>query len=467
MADLRHQGRPPVRSRGASSCSIQGRLICSNCKAVHAAGIVVAALAAVLKLGNHPWPSTGLELNCLCKAERDAKITERLSRSGYVAEQRLAERYHRDLHFEFNVAREVALPWNPNTTAELQRQVRWGNDLIRWYEERWPKWGVVELPVLQERWLRAGCPDPGKEHREEIDRRKAERIANQAYWLLKWDADYPDWRYPSPSLCNSIDDVEELNGEPDLRFGSDEMSYCSNFTWLPQGSYTVVTTPCSPAYADYEAASANRKRLKEVRVREAGQATAFEVERVRTPAGNWLEREPNEYERQGFFVGAKRVRRPPPKAICKLRLPLGKTISCLKEEKDQPPKDGDKTPINAYRDAKTKRMRFAPEVKWNIPSAPCMRKLKRSAILLDTVATTRNKEMVPVKGGAQFIRYSLSDRITPPRRQVKEFTYQLIGSCIGFTPDTENEVAKVQTLEDISAEKLISHDPDDPDVFMD
>ena len=435
----------------------------------------MASAVSLRRIVSHPRRDTQLvaaivsafERACQCKAERDRKIHNLLAWISYALKQRAAERYHTEPYFEFNVAREISLPWNPNTTAELQRQIRWGNDLIRWYEERWPQWERCELPLLHEMWLRAGCPDPGKERRREIDRRDAERVTNQADWLRKWDAAYPDWRYPSPSLCNSIDDVDEVNGKPDLRFGSDEMAFCSNFTWLPQGSYTVVSTPQSPAYTDDDAARANRKRLTEMRVQEAQRATTFEVERVKTPAGNWLEREPNEYERQGFLVGAKRVRRPTPKAIWKVLLPLGKTISYPKEEKDPPLKVGDKTLINPYRDSKTKRIRLAPEVKWNVPSAPCMRKLKRSAVLFEIAATTREKEMVPVKEGARFIRYCLSDRITPPRRQVKEFTYQLIGSCIGFTPDTENEVSKVQTLEDISAEKLISHDPDDPDVFMD
>jgi hypothetical protein len=96
-----------------------------------------------------------------------------------------------------------------------------------------------------------------------------------------------------------------------------------------------------------------------------------------------------------------------------------------------------------------------------------LRKLKRSAVLFDAVASTGEREMVLVGGGARFIRYGLSDRITPPTRQVKEFKYKLIESCIGFTPDTEDEVAKVQTLEDISIDNLISYDPNDPDVFID
>jgi hypothetical protein len=243
-------------------------------------------------------------------------------------------------------------------------------------------------------WLKGGCPNPEKEIRAKLEEIDAQCKANYQKNLVEWITKWPKWE-----TAENVDD-----GDP---------AFGCNFSWLPPGTYTVVNKLGLPFYTDYAGANANRTRLTRLRGQEAGRMAASDGERIQTPAGNWLEREPNEYERQGFLVEPKRVRRPKPSVLTSIPLPAGKSVSCAK------------------------------------------------------IGSPNEREMVPIRKGARLIRYSLSDLITPPKREVKEISYSLIGSYIGFTPDSEGEAAKPQTIEDVSREGLISCDDHDPDACLD
>lgn len=436
MADLRNQCRIPIDPRPtyqSAMDSSHASSICLHCKAAKYAARFVSSVLTELRTGDQPWPRSGLELSCLFKVHNDSRLLRRIAWSGYVSEKRINERYHSKAYVELNIVREIPLPWNPNTTAEVQRQIRWGNEIIEWYEERWPRWRRVELPELHEMWKRAGCPYPLREHHREISERDAQRTAEQNYWKHKWKIEYP-----RPALCQSI------RHETDLRFGSEEVAFGANFSWLPRGSYRAVNKPELPGYVHYKSARTNRRRLRKFRRREKERAHRLTTSRN----VNW-ERELNLYERQGFLVQPKRIRKPKPEVIRSHPLHVGKRFTCIS---DNPPQNGDMTKVEEYWDPYYERNRIGAVVDWHV---------YRQRVI------PRETEMVPIMPGARWIEYSLSDKITAPVRQIHEFVYSFIGSVIGFTPDTENEVAKEQTLEDLSEDQRITCDPDDPDIYMD